>query len=453
MAFPILWISALSFCSYEICLWISLGCATGFLLGILASRKGLDFQRGCTHLALSLLSSILMVLPFLNFAFSLPSIASAVLLVIGGIGAASTFTLWFQASAKTSLKTNLNYFLISFAFAAIIQAVLLALPLPLDTLTMVVTLGAPLVSLVFLQAAHHIPEDDQIGFSSDPLPKPQRRFVVGFCIITLILALFFGVSDQFPFGILGDPLPAFRISLIFNLAVCALLACWLYMHVFSAEPRPSFLVLVVVVLIALLIALFYFRNELFFLLGLLQTLRIVVILCLYFVCIALVKRGSFKPAALFCLFFFIYRAGVALGIAVGELEFTQYLLAIFPHEGIYLLSACCVILVGYMLVISSGFYREAMHRASSEKTLVLETSFIDSRCNQVGASHHLSERETEIIKLLCHGRSRRYIAESLYLSENTVKWYCHQIYQKLGIHKKQELLTLVGVGEETDIIR
>lgn len=63
----------------------------------------------------------------------------------------------------------------------------------------------------------------------------------------------------------------------------------------------------------------------------------------------------------------------------------------------------------------------------------------------MGAQHRLKEREVEIIKLLCHGRSRKYIADSLYLSENTVKWYCRQIYQKLGIHKKQELLSLIGV--------
>ena len=46
--------------------------------------------------------------------------------------------------------------------------------------------------------------------------------------------------------------------------------------------------------------------------------------------------------------------------------------------------------------------------------------------------------------LLCRGRSRPYIAETLYLSENTVRNHVKHIYAKLGIHDRQSLLSLVN---------
>lgn len=42
--------------------------------------------------------------------------------------------------------------------------------------------------------------------------------------------------------------------------------------------------------------------------------------------------------------------------------------------------------------------------------------------------------------LLAQGRSRISIGEKLYISENTVRTYVKNIYAKLDIHSKQELL-------------
>ena len=50
--------------------------------------------------------------------------------------------------------------------------------------------------------------------------------------------------------------------------------------------------------------------------------------------------------------------------------------------------------------------------------------------------------------LLCQGRSKSYIAESLFISENTVRSHSKNIYRKLGVHSKQELLDLVSVPED-----
>ncbi|MEG1826206.1 MAG: LuxR C-terminal-related transcriptional regulator [Gordonibacter sp.] len=55
----------------------------------------------------------------------------------------------------------------------------------------------------------------------------------------------------------------------------------------------------------------------------------------------------------------------------------------------------------------------------------------------------LTQRETEVALLLAEGRSSTYIAGELYLSDNTVRSYVKNIYQKLGVHSKQDLIDFV----------
>lgn len=68
---------------------------------------------------------------------------------------------------------------------------------------------------------------------------------------------------------------------------------------------------------------------------------------------------------------------------------------------------------------------------------------LDERCEEVGKRHGLTPRELEIMQLLCKGRTKAYIAETLYLTENTVKGHTKHIYSKLDVHSKQELMDLV----------
>lgn len=49
-----------------------------------------------------------------------------------------------------------------------------------------------------------------------------------------------------------------------------------------------------------------------------------------------------------------------------------------------------------------------------------------------------------MLRLLAAGRNVPYIAESLCISENTVKSHVRHIYEKCGYHDRQELLDDVG---------
>jgi DNA-binding CsgD family transcriptional regulator len=55
----------------------------------------------------------------------------------------------------------------------------------------------------------------------------------------------------------------------------------------------------------------------------------------------------------------------------------------------------------------------------------------------------LSAREQDVLGYLAAGRSSKYIASGLVLSEETVKGHIKRIYHKMDIHSKQELLDIV----------
>lgn len=78
----------------------------------------------------------------------------------------------------------------------------------------------------------------------------------------------------------------------------------------------------------------------------------------------------------------------------------------------------------------------------------------DSRSRSASLAEPLTEREQEILTCLVEGLSNREIADRLFLSPSTVKWYNSQIYSKLGVSKREaavdraQALGLVGSTPE-----
>ena len=50
----------------------------------------------------------------------------------------------------------------------------------------------------------------------------------------------------------------------------------------------------------------------------------------------------------------------------------------------------------------------------------------------------LSERETEILRLLCEGQNYKRIAEALFVSGHTVRSHIKNIYKKLHVNSRAE---------------
>lgn len=76
----------------------------------------------------------------------------------------------------------------------------------------------------------------------------------------------------------------------------------------------------------------------------------------------------------------------------------------------------------------------------------------EKKVDIVAERYHLSPRETEVLKLFATGRSAAFIAELIFVTTNTVRTHVKHIYEKCGIHSRQELITLIeqANGERSD---
>lgn len=66
----------------------------------------------------------------------------------------------------------------------------------------------------------------------------------------------------------------------------------------------------------------------------------------------------------------------------------------------------------------------------------------DANLNYIYKKYNISEREKEIIELIIDGKSNNDIKESLYISYHTVKNHLSNIYKKLNVNNRYELVHL-----------
>lgn len=68
---------------------------------------------------------------------------------------------------------------------------------------------------------------------------------------------------------------------------------------------------------------------------------------------------------------------------------------------------------------------------------------LEARCAAVSAEAGLSPREAEVLVYLARGFTPAYIAKTLVLSISTVRTHVRNIYRKLGVGKREELIHLI----------
>ncbi len=91
----------------------------------------------------------------------------------------------------------------------------------------------------------------------------------------------------------------------------------------------------------------------------------------------------------------------------------------------------------------AGLHKETSSTPDQSPTVV----YVDRTAEQVRSfaqNAGLSNREQQIVLLFVQGRSASRIAAELTLSENTVKTHLQNVYGKVGLHSKQELIDRIA---------
>ncbi|WP_176719890.1 LuxR C-terminal-related transcriptional regulator [Desulfuribacillus alkaliarsenatis] len=82
---------------------------------------------------------------------------------------------------------------------------------------------------------------------------------------------------------------------------------------------------------------------------------------------------------------------------------------------------------------------------TNEKEILQESNMLDFK-----QDYKLTDREMEITELLVRGYTYKAIAKTLFISENTMKYHAKNIYQKLNVKSKMELIRLLSRNSNSE---
>lgn len=144
-------------------------------------------------------------------------------------------------------------------------------------------------------------------------------------------------------------------------------------------------------------------------------------------------------------FFVIAKASSSLGLIIGTSigHFSNSLA--LSNELAYSLSSASILLVFILyliMCIKKPIFSIMLNRLDSfsDSELLELGSIIQKDLKDLGEEHGLTKREMQVFDLLAKGRNSVYIQERLIISQNTTKTHIKHIYQKFGVHSRQELL-------------
>jgi DNA-binding CsgD family transcriptional regulator len=145
---------------------------------------------------------------------------------------------------------------------------------------------------------------------------------------------------------------------------------------------------------------------------------------------------------------------VTLGVAIGQVVSQEVIkaVAVFTPQGVSLVAliVTMITLGSYMFILPedemediTSIDGDKQGETSDQGVNVAYATPFRDRCNLVAEQYHLTPRETEIMTLFAKGRTSARIQEELVLSRGTVTSHLQHVYQKVGVHSKQELLDVI----------
>ncbi len=411
---------------------------SAFMLVIMLLAWKLDLKRIASRLdwplaVLQAVATVLLVLPLPFTGFASAIVAA----VAAGIGVAWLYLQWAPFYARLDVRDA-----IACIFAA--MAVGSACKIPIDVLpplpAAVVLAALPFVSVVFVRRACRlqppVKREPRLFYGENPTSIPWK-ILFGVAAYSLIIGAIQGMPIEVA------PLPVWLATTVHHASevVVALAVLW---WVFARGGLLRFSALWQA-------ALLFTATGLFFLpvigpewaawallsVSIAQTL----VVMLFWVMLAdVAHHSSTSPFVIFGSGWIAYTLPFALGelggTAAGSNDAGTTVLAVLAY----------VLTIAAVFALNESTFSQRRIFADLDLPTPEQSAFasIDAGCVALGQERGLTPREVEVLQLLCKGRSKSYIAESLFISENTVRSHSKHIYAKLDVHSKQEILDLIG---------
>lgn len=328
------------------------------------------------------------------------------------------------------------------AFAFLLYFLVVGLPPALGVLVFALLPFATMFCLSLGYRTVHIKNANPHGMGTG-LVFPKRSFI-RFIIVLALLSLAGALSREF----LISSRPLSDLSLISSIRMGSAFFIAIGIMLFSlfSRKRVSFLplyYLLVIAIIAILMSMPFFNETLSYGSIVLSILFLPFKLLAWCMFCGFARYWNDYALRILGFSSFAMEAGTVIGWGAST-----SMVAMRPDIYAQLIASLVFILL--LVVLAFVVFREGDMRRLNGRDAENEPShFIapnDDHGDWVATMadrYRLSRREREVFAYLVRGRDASFIAEQLFISVNTVKSHTKNIYTKLGVRNRQELIDAV----------
>lgn len=366
-----------------------------------------------------------------------------------GVGVTWGEGMWIKAYMRLSARETLFYSLVSLASFSCVGLFIGFVP---EYITFLIGMLLPMVAYLMYQRSMRL-LDEREGVLAPVVPcsaddayarEPRGsywRVLVGIALFSFVM----GVSRGFPYGSsirIGQALQMMQ-----HLALIAV-ACFVAYRTLVKGRRLRFVLLWEVQLAVMAVGVLLLSTYDEFATAAGATMMAVANLCqVIFLWLTVLdfarhRAGSaFHALAAVWFFHLFFRETgrlAIIGLTAWEVMDSAVVLAVL----IGLLVVCMALMltgpVPRVRPLFSEFHDGGRDTSAGPLVIAGQTS-----AERIAERWGLTPREAEVALLLAEGRTMSYAANELGLAENTVRGYTKQVYEKTGVHSKQELIDLI----------
>lgn len=404
----------------------------------LATQQGVRLQRA--GVIMFSLVAITGSLASNSLGAPLPLAFDLIAWALAGIGLTCLFMPWIELLGAYDRRAGVFSLIGSVVLGACAYLVMNMLPFPFNIALLCIS---PLASLAVVVMLEHSDAVMPAPFVPRQQSRKNARIAAPFKVMTVAYGVVLGLGIGLTTQIQGGATLYTGIACAIALGAVAGMLCLRYAAQ-RIQRNGAFQILFPVLIIALI--------PMSFLQGLPATICNLLVLGCYTlfeiigIYLALFLASRYKASRLqlasniqACLYLGLL-AGHVIGVVATSSGVMDYAMISGAALGLVVVLAIMVTLFGI------GPLGRAQAQAKEEEAAPdTEPSQgrWKTRCQEVAQEYGLSARETEVFMLLAKGRGIEHIQGKLNISGHTVKSHVYNIYRKMGINSREELLDLV----------
>lgn len=351
--------------------------------------------------------------------------------IICGIGEAFLALTWGRIFARFKLRDALLNVAVASLGGSVVYGIIVASQ-PLIGVGVFVA-AAILAAVVPLlvggtmgEVRKHTRKDDSLAEAISSF-KSFANVIEEPAIGLFVFAFFMGLTCYFFFEI-------FWVYIAAMVASSCLLAVIVFLPL--KVPLTRFLyrsfipILAVIVLAISNITQVLFADSLLDMFFMLLLYTFAAVLTLATLC-AIANASEFSSDTIFSTALVLFAVASLAGLVCANLLANEVVLVIMT-----------IITTLYILFIFVSRSTRAGRNEGELEVSESEPGAISVSCMELAETHALTAREYEVLVYLAQGYGNGYISEALFISPNTVRTHVHNLYRKLGVKSREQIIDL-----------